>query len=750
MNDLSTANEMSQDLKVQLDSSALHSAAKDMVEAAVTHWTPIYSEARARTGFYNGDQWSAQEKQGFSVAQQQLPPVENVLPVYVKQVEADLRQRQTAINYYALDERQSEDNARNLTGLVRAIEQESNAPEQYIHAAGENGAMVPGMGYMKVKLEPVYPDSDDLKIVIRACKDPFKVFPDPLIQEMDGSDAEYWVEIETYTERAFKRAFPGIPLPARSAFGLSESAMQTWAPDGAARYTVAKLFYFVKSIASVQQIDGNIVTKVEEFDPLKAEQEDMDRKDNATLSMSEEVSCKIRTVTLTADRIISQDDYEGDIMPYASVFGSMMIAGGERKLRSVISNAMDAQRNLNYVMMTMSHRMQASNKAPWMVPIETATTKELQAQYNTTHNNPPAAIFYKAYLADADGTNKAIPVPQRADMSFQIADLVAARESLLDSIKRTIGVFDAGLGATEADQSGIAIKTLAQASSQANYHFSANYAGMVKRLAVIIANLVPKVYSEPRQARLLGKDDQIETKLITGAEYATAASYGVACSLGPNLANQRQAELMMMTEAMRVDPSKVPLMMDELMKALGNTTLADRFKYQLKAANPELFPDTPQGQIQPEAQAIIQKMEQVIAGQTEALQAVTAERDQLKYVVDTDQVKAQASIDKAMIDRDTALAKSEADTNGKLAVDQQKGDLSLQLQTLEAATQRDRDERTAFATTIQQQLDYHLELLKTVADLVKTQGPAAAEIVTQEAPAVAEALTVSTGADNAY
>ena len=106
------------------DLDDLLATAKELFEKADDGWRDVRERALADARFYNGEQW---DEQLLKVAKLRKEPSLNVnrLPVFVKQIENELRQREMAITVHSTDEAGSDETAEIFTSLIRSIEQQS-------------------------------------------------------------------------------------------------------------------------------------------------------------------------------------------------------------------------------------------------------------------------------------------------------------------------------------------------------------------------------------------------------------------------------------------------------------------------------------------------------------------------------------------------------------------------------------------------------------------------------------------------
>ena len=124
---------------------------------------------------------------------------------YRTQVVNDMRQGKPGINVRPQDDNADIETAKILKGLVRNIEDQSNADIAYA-TAGESAAKI-GLGYFRITTEYVSPDSFDQDIFIQPLPNTFAVYLGPHIMP-DGSDAKHGFIVESMPLEKFKEMYP--------------------------------------------------------------------------------------------------------------------------------------------------------------------------------------------------------------------------------------------------------------------------------------------------------------------------------------------------------------------------------------------------------------------------------------------------------------------------------------------------------------------------------------------------------------
>lgn len=676
---------------------------EDILEAGIKRY--YYAEEQWREqrqaalddlAFYQGEQWDVTNQ-----ARRETNVTVNRLPTFVKQVENSLRQQEIAINVFPTDEIGSEETAAILAGMVRSIERKSHAPAQYMHAIGENGALVPGFGFLKLETEYVNRSSNLQEIKIKAVKDPFKVLPDPDARESDCSDAEYWFEIEDYTREQFKRAFPSSKLASFAA----ESVGTTRQVD---QIRVLR-YWFKEEFAQTRYLfeDGTEKTSFDLLTPADCDDESVKESEEWPSDENGEkkpfirkrivLDSRIRWAILNETEVLDHGDWGGSNFPFVSVFGPTLEVNGRRDIRGIIRYAKDSQRMLNYLASSAVKRISSANKAPWIA--DAKSIRGFEKYWKSANTETWSVLPYNS--VDPDNLDRPLPAPSRADQTGQINDLLAGAAKFENDLKAVVGIYDAGLGATPNEQSGVAIKTLAQQGQDTNYHWSASLSRSIERLGQLLVELIPVIYDTPRAVRIIGAGN--EEKIVRVNEIFTKdgeerafflnqGEYSVGTSAGPAYASRKQAALEQLIAMSNGNPGVLPFIQDIIVGQLdfeGAERVEARLKKVLAIQNPALVDEEEMMKLPAEAQAVMAQMSGMVESLTKELQATQVELQRVQMEQATKQIELQGQL---------ALVQAKAEADMRLAEVRAQADLVVARERLENDAAKTRLEHTAKMT----------------------------------------------------
>jgi hypothetical protein len=738
------------DKKEELDE--LLDIAQAHFKEAEAGWLDQRQASLDDTRFYRGTQWDSQL---ISVAKVKKEPTLTVnrLPQYVKNVENGLRQQDMAISVHATDSMGSDDTANIFTGLIRAIEAESHAKSHYINAAGENGALVPGIGYLKVCVDYANGNDFDQKISITSVKDPMKVLCDPAALEPDFSDAEYWFEFDDYAEKTFKRLFPQAECASADIFptGARDSK---WINENGIR--VARFWYKEETVQVHYLLDDGTIISNSEIQGPEYDRDDQEMETNPMSRMIDDetiedalgnrkiilrrrdlVTCRIKWCDFSGAEILDQGEWAGDFFPLVAVTGPITIVDGTRDIRGIIRYAKDSQKMLNYMASSAARRIASANKSPWIV--EASSIKNYKRMWDTTNTENWPYLPYDTY--DANGNLRQIPPPVRADQTGQIQDLLQAAAKFEDDLKATIGIYDAGLGATPNEQSGIAIKTLAQQGQNSNFHFSDNLVRSLQQVGRVLVNLIPRIYDTPRVIRTITAEGKQKIVRINEVfDYngqakmynMTEGDYDVSIDVGPAYATAKQAAIEQMLELARVNPNILPYIQDIIagnMDFPGKEQVRDRLLKVLAITAPQMVEGTLQADLPPQAMAAMQQQTEMIKQLTIELQNLQQEYAKLTQYVQTKQMEHQLEMEK--IDKQTASS---------MAIESQKSANTQTIEEMRTAKEAMIAQSNMEMAAIKAQLSHTEKMMNLVMNSIKLFGPNADNVIAEVLPSAANTV----------
>ena len=694
-------------------------------DKAMNSWQKVRLAALEDLRFYEGEDFTMDLQKQSNIRNEPLIG-NNRLPNYVKNIENNIRKMEISVNVYPTDEIASEDTAQIFAGMIRDIERKSHAPSQYIHAAGENGALVPGFGFIRLATVNANKSSFNQEIRIEAIRDPFTILPDADCVEPDSSDAQCWFEFSDYSNDEYRRLFPDSTISSAQ-FNMAGAKIPDWI--GGEGIRVCK-YWYKEEMEAIEYLleDGSVVNNMGWYDPNEAyNSDDEDRSADKAFDKSDKkpiispilrrrtvLDSKVKWVIFNGCEVLGHGEWLDNEFPFVSVFGPMMIVNGQKKIRGIIRYAKDSQKMLTYLSSSIIRRIASANKSPWI-----ASAKQIKGHeqyWKTANTNNFAALIYND--TDPDNPTRVLNPPTRADQQGQINDLIQASAKVENDLAKTIGIFDAGIGATPNEQSGVAIKTLAQEGQDSNAHFGDSLTRAVERLGHLLVRLIPKVYDTPRVVRTIGADNNEKMTRINQiftennkqqSHFLSEGEYNVGVSCGPAYATRKQQTLEQLIKLAQHDPNLLPVIQDIIVGELDmdkSKVLQDRLGKLFAERFPQLAEKPGQEDIPPAVQAQMGQMNQMI-------QQLTQELHQTHDTLQALQVEKMSK----QIEHQHRMQEIEATVNGKIAEAKARGFVQAGLHKDEAADDIEMQKRDAVIAAAMKQLDHAHETRHKLIDL---------------------------------
>lgn len=607
---------------------------KDILATAISRFSEAEEATRDTRNlgdedikFIAGEQWPENIK---NTRESEGRPVITInrCPQTVRNVTNDQRLNRPAIKVYPVDDKADPLTAKILQGLIRQIENESNAEIAYDTAF--DNAVKRSYGYWRIITDYESPTSFKQKVLIKRIRNPNSVLLDPFHKERDGSDANWGFIFDDISHDEYKKEYGETDLGKSANFILEGRDIPGWITENSCR--IAE--YFTKEFK-----DDELFLLDNGESVLKSEFEEFIQK--AALSgVMPQIKTKRKTkipiikwYKTNGLEILDEGTFPGQYIPIVKVIGDEHDINGKVIIESVVRHSKDSQRMYNYLKSTEAETITLAPKTPF-IAAEGQIPKEYAPMWrNVNHKNYPYLI-YKPTTHEG----QLVPPPQRQTFEPPIQSMVQASMLASEDIKNTSGVTDAAMGNKSNEQSGLAINSRAQQAQRNNFHFTDNLNLSIKHTGRILVDIIPIVYDAPQAVRILGEDNQGEivkiNELFTykGEEKHfdfSIGKYDVTCETGPGFATKRQEALQSMLEISKNVPQVMQSAPDLIIKNMdwpGASDIAERLK---KTLPPGIADDPEQKPIPPQVQAQMQQMDQMIQALTEKLNEAN-EREKTK------------------------------------------------------------------------------------------------------------------------
>ena len=482
----------------------------------------------------------------------------NRLPAFIRQVVNEARQNRPAITCHPVDSAADPQTAEVLNGLIRNIEQSSDADVAYDTAL--DFAVTCGFGVFRINARPVETGgedlgSEDLDLVIERVADPFTVYGDPDSLAADSSDWDLAFVTRRMDRRAFAARWPGAEAVD---FDDEDLAGAGGRIEGGSQVRLVEYWRREAVTRSLVTLTDGQVLEAEAFEARRPFLEAAGLAPDGPPRTAPGVRVVQRILSGAA--VLETVDWPGRFIPLVPVYGEEIRVDGQRRLRGLVRDARDAQRMFNYWRTTSTELVALAPKAPFIGRKGAFDTD--QAKWATANSQTHAFIEY-------DGPEP----PHRQPFAGVPAGALQEALNAADDLKSIMGLHDASLGARSNETSGRAILARQREGDVSTFHYIDNLSRAIRHAGRVLIDLIPKVYSAPRMVRILGPDGVPALAAVNGADGGgvfdlSAGRYDLTVRAGPSFASRREEAASQMIELIRAYPPAAPLIGDLLARNL--------------------------------------------------------------------------------------------------------------------------------------------------------------------------------------
>jgi len=655
-------------MKHDKDKDSLLKSAKDAFERAQQN-----EEENRRIGMEdlrfgrNGEQWPDEIRTQREKENRPILTI-NKLPAFIRQVVNDARQNKPAIKVHPVDSGADPATAEVINGLIRNIERSSKSDIAYDTAI--ECAVSNGFGYMRVGADYAYDDAFEMDITIDRVSNPFSVYGDPDSTSADGSDWDSAFIVERLSKAQFEKQYGDKAKVDWDNTAWAEAGNDWKNDDGvlvAEWWTREDKAEQIYKVSDGQEIRVYSQTQIDEDEDIAGL---IQAGALEIVNQREVMRKKVTQHIMTGAEILETNDWSGRYIPIIPVYGDEFDIEGDRKLRSLIHNAIDAQKMHNFWRTASTELVALAPRVPY-IGEEGAFDVDPNGWATANTNS-------HAYLEYSRGKQP----PQRQPLDSGPAG-GAIQEALMaaDDMKSILGIHDASLGAKSNETSGRAILARQREGDVSTFHFIDNLSRSIRHLGNIILDLIPHFYNEERTIRVLGEDGKQKEKTVNSKtpqpeldengepllderqqavialHDLTVGKYDLTVSAGPSFTTRREEAAYQMTEALRNFQMAAPILLPMIAKN-SDWPGADDLAEKLEALVPQ---QQDPNAMPPQAQMMMQQLQQAMEQARQQIQALGQENEQLKQ----DRSIKLAETEIKEYDAETKRMKVEAETNLK-------------------------------------------------------------------------------------
>jgi hypothetical protein len=538
--------------------------------------------------FGAGDQWPDNIKQARD-ADRRPCLTNNVLPTYLRQVTGDQRQNKGGIKVHPLDDDADSETAETVQGLIRHIEYESNADVAYDTAV--NGAASNGFGYFRLVTEYERADSFNQCIKFKRIRNPLTVYFDPGAEQPDGSDQTKCVISSKIKKEDYKRFYPKADMAGFDAL-RGNGDWADWCDD---------LFIRVAEFYRIEYTDATLVMLSNGETGWKDKLVEL--PEGVTIVKERDGQRKkVCWYKLSAVEVLERTEIKCDWIPVFPVFGDEVDIEGKVIRSGLIRYAKDPMRMYNFWMTTATEEVALRPKTPFI-----GAEGQFEGHEDTWSQANLRSFAYMEYKpVTIDGT--LAPAPQRQAPADVPTGMLAMAMHAYENIQKTIGIYNAGLGAKSNETSGKAIIARQREGDVGTFHFTDNLNISRNHAGRCILSMLPYYYDTERDVRAIGEDGTPKQVTLNQPNISGKKSkdgqvrevlnnlrigkYDCTVTSGPSYTTLRQETAESMVSLAQAAPQLLDIAGDQMIRNMdwpGAHETADRMKRYIALKTPGII-----------------------------------------------------------------------------------------------------------------------------------------------------------------
>jgi hypothetical protein len=626
--------------------------------------------------FRAGEQWPEEIKKARDMDRRPCLTI-NKIPQNVHQITNDQRQNRPAIKVSPADDAADIETAKVLQGIIRNIENTSNADTVYDVAF--DSSVTGGRGFLRLTTDYCDHHSFDQEIKLKSIQDPQCVVLDPSYKEPDGSDANWGFHFEDISKEDFKAQYPDAKACGDGFDWKDES--KGWFRESHVR--IAEYFYKEFKADTLYLLPDNSTA-------LESDIKAMDEESRTALGITDELLSELREAKKTREtkvpivkwlkicgnEILEESEWPSQWIPIIPVHGEVLIVDGKRVFEGIIRHAKDPQRMYNYWATCETEAIALAPRAPFIGG--EGQFEGHEEKWDSANSKNYSYLEYRPVSFNG----QLMPPPQRNFGEAGTQAITNARMLASEDLKSTTSIYDASLGNRSNETSGRAIRSRTVQAQTSNYHFADNLSRSVRHAGRVMVDLIPKIYDTKRVLRIIGEDD--EQDIVTVNEIfkdknnkskkydLSRGKYDVNVSTGPSFASKRQEAVESMLELSRGYPKMAEVTGDLIVKNMdfpGAQEVSERLK---KTIPPEILANAEDVQIPPQVKAQMDEMGAMLDQVTGQLNQSQEQLVELNKELQSKrmEIESKERIEMAKIEKDLVIKDAELKANQSMIAGQ--------------------------------------------------------------------------------
>lgn len=591
----------------------------------------------------------------------------------VDQIEGDIRLNPPGPQCHPVGDGADSDVADIFEGLIREAEHRCQCKQTAYPITGKYSA-ASGVAYLELATEYASDRTLEQRLVISAVEDPGCVFFDPVARAANRQDAGWAGKVKMYTRSQYvaqfgnrravldKNLWRNFGGWIQDAVGVRGSLSQIieWTGNSEGPFYVCEFYYVDIEDRTLRMYTDGICR----FDGEEVPRGEKPRPGDENVRKAPKRT--IHKYVVDALEVLDETTWPGKLIPIFPVLGPEVYIEGKLYRLSLISDAIDSNRALNYAASTSMELVGNMPRAPylgWKGQFD-------DPRWQTANSEQWAFLEITPVFATDPVTNEStlLPAPQRNLFETVVQQMIPLGQWFSDNIKAVTGIYDPSLGATKGDQSGVAIEQLRSESNVGTFSYPDN---LHRALGVMYGEMIyilPQITDQNQVVTVVRADSQHEIKVINqifekGVDPKTGQPgkalnlsqglYAVRCVAAKSFEDRKAEALAYLTDFFKMAPQAlaIPGVMSRMLR------LVDPGNPKLDEIADLLDPQAAQGQ---DPQKLAQQNAALLQMVQQLKQAIATKEPELQAKRFSDVLKAVTSIEVAKInaskDTDTQAA----------------------------------------------------------------------------------------------
>jgi len=601
----------------------------------------------------------------------------NTIPVFTDQISNSNAMNKPRIRVVPNGNGADEETAKVLNGIIRHIQNNSNAKNAYNTAFSDT--VDTGLGGFTMDVDYIKEDSMKQDVFINRIRNNLAIIPDPSAQKLDYSDREWQFVEYSYDKDAFQEEYPDREITCLD----TENSFQTsWYGEQVRvaeyyykEYTPDTLYLLADGNAIYKSVYDKQIEEILEKEPEFIPPEIVDQRPTKRK--------KVKWALMDGAGFIEEADLLWCDIPVVIMLGEEDDIAGKQHLQGKVRRLKDPQQELNFWSSAETEGVALMPKPKWVAA--KGSFKSNQREWDESNTNLKSTLEYDI-VEGPDG--QVMPAPQF--VTFNSVPMGADRLSSksVDTIKFLSGVSDPSLGLLSQERSGVAVKALQSKTDVGTYEYTEHQIVALEYAGRLLVDIIPKIWDTPDEiVRIMEEDGTITKQQINKTNVRRDANgmpvespyqlnqgtYDVVIEVGADFHTKREQNREYLIEFAKAFPGFAETFPDLVAKDMDFNSaqeMVERIQYVLEQKYPGMI-KSKDGKINPaQFMALVQKsqkMQQAIQELSAQLNDQAAERQTKMVIANADnQTKLAVAQINAGNKVETTVIKANADLQEKI------------------------------------------------------------------------------------